>query len=93
MLVARYPRPRDGPIIRRDEADRGRVALLRRDANALGAGDEGPGVNRIGPALVAAHLPACYAITRETDDANHFLQEDAPERIGLCIEEFLEADL
>jgi len=31
------------------------------------------------------------ATTAEIEDASHFLQEDAPERIVLCIEEFLEA--
>jgi haloalkane dehalogenase len=30
--------------------------------------------------------------TAEIEDASHFLQEDAPERIVLCIEEFLEAN-
>ena len=32
------------------------------------------------------------ATTAEIEDASHFLQEDAPERIVLCIEEFLEAN-
>jgi haloalkane dehalogenase len=31
------------------------------------------------------------ATTAEIEDASHFLQEDAPERIVLCIAEFLEA--
>ena len=32
------------------------------------------------------------ATTAEIEDASHFLQEDAPERIGLCIEKLLEAN-
>jgi len=32
------------------------------------------------------------ATAAEIEDASHFLQEDAPERIVLCIEEFLEAN-
>jgi pimeloyl-ACP methyl ester carboxylesterase len=32
-----------------------------------------------------------HALTREIDDASHFLQEDAPERIVPWIEEFLDA--
>ena len=31
------------------------------------------------------------ATAAEIEDASHFLQEDAPERIVLCIAEFLEA--
>jgi haloalkane dehalogenase len=31
------------------------------------------------------------AKTVESEDASHFLQEDAPDRIVACIEEFLEA--
>jgi len=32
------------------------------------------------------------ATTHEIDDASHFLQEDAPERVAMLIEEFLEAN-
>ena len=31
-----------------------------------------------------------HAVTREIDDASHFLQEDAPDRIVGFIEEFLD---
>ena len=33
-----------------------------------------------------------HAITHEIEDASHFLQEDAPERIVAWIEAFLEAN-
>jgi pimeloyl-ACP methyl ester carboxylesterase len=33
-----------------------------------------------------------YAITHEIDDASHFLQEDASDRIGHFIKDFLDAN-